>query len=164
MPLGCGFFNHRSRWLPRGWGLCFVEGIGLIGKFGQRLRRTPTPRMVKQCRAADKALVALALLHVVGPIVKFGQRLRRTPAPRMVKQCRAANRFLVAFASEVFGGQFGGVVLVGNRRDLVERHVVGTGGGPQHSIEFERACWGKAPLEGKGLCRAIKVCWDFVLT
>jgi hypothetical protein len=70
----------------------------------------------------------------------------------------------VAFASEVFGGQFGGVVLVGDRRDLVERDVVGTGGGPQHSIEFKCACWGKAPLEGKGLCLAIKVCWDFVLT
>ncbi len=140
MPLGCGLFSHWSRWLPRGWGLCFVEGIGLIGKFGQCLRCTPTPRMVKQRRAADKALVALALLHVVGPIRKFGQRLQCTPAPRMVKQRRAADRFLVAFASEVFRGQFGGVVLVGDCRDLVERHVVGTGGGPQHSIEFKRAC------------------------
>ncbi len=104
MPLGCGLFGDQSRWLPQGWGLCFVEGIGLIRKFGQRLRRTPTPQMVKQCLAADKALVALALLHVVGPIGKFGQRLRRAPAPRMVKKRRAADRFLVAFASEVFGG------------------------------------------------------------
>ncbi len=85
--------------MPQGWGLRLP-----LGKFGQRLWRTPMPRMVKQRLAANEALVALALLHVIGPIGKFGQRLRRTPAPRMVKQRRAANRFLVAFASEVFGG------------------------------------------------------------
>ncbi len=60
--------------------------------------------MVKQRLAADKALVALALLHVIGPIGNFGQRLRRTPVPQMVKLRWAADRFLVAFASEVFGG------------------------------------------------------------
>jgi hypothetical protein len=76
----------------------------VIERAQSRLRRTPMPRMVEQHLAADKALVALALLHVIGPIGKFGQRLRRTPAPRMVKGRRAADRFLVAFASKVFGG------------------------------------------------------------
>jgi hypothetical protein len=71
----------------------------------------------------------------------------------MIKQRRATDKFLVAIALEVFGGQVGGVVLGGNRRDLVARLLVGIGGGPQHSIEFENA-----------LRRAIKVCWDVVLT
>ncbi len=98
------------------------------------------------------------------PPENFGQRLWRIPVPRKVKRCRAADKFLVAVALEVFRGQVGGVVLVGNRRDLVKRHVVGMGGGPQHSIEFERVRWKKAPPEGKRLCRAIKICWDVILT
>ncbi len=61
------------------------EVLSVIKRAQSRLRRTPTPRMVEQRLAADKALVALALLHVIGPIRKFGQHLRRTPAPRMVK-------------------------------------------------------------------------------
>ena len=95
--------------------------------------------------------------------MNFGQRLRRTPAPRMVKRRRATDKFLVAVALEVFRGQVGGVVLGGNRRDLVERLLVGIGGGPQHSLEFKSAR-GEASPEGERLLRAVKVCWDVVLT
>jgi hypothetical protein len=71
----------------------------------------------------------------------------------MVKRRRATDKFLMAVVLEVFGGQVSEVVLGGNRRESVERLLVGMGGGPQHSIKFENA-----------LCRAIKVCWDVVVT
>ena len=47
------------RFLAHEVGGCF--GSYSSDNFGQRLRRTPAPRMVKQRRAADKFLVAVAL-------------------------------------------------------------------------------------------------------
>ena len=126
--------------MPQGWGLWLS-----LGKFGQRLWRTPAPRIVKQRRATHKFLVVVApevLANEVGGCFgsysseNFGQRLRRTPAPQMVKQRRAADKFLVAVALGVFAGQVGGVVRGGDRRE-VERFLDWVGGGPPRSIEFK---------------------------